>query len=108
MRFKLKMLAAAIAATALALTAAVASAATFRSADVHPKDYPTVMAVNFMGEELSKATGAKDSIKVFGDSSLGSEKDTVEQVKIGALDMVRVNTAAFHGIVSESLIPSFP
>jgi tripartite ATP-independent transporter DctP family solute receptor len=45
---------------------------------------------------------------VFGDSALGSEKDTVEQVKIGALDMVRVNTAAFHGIVPESMIPSLP
>src|SRR5213592_3410035 len=60
------------------------------------------------GDELSKATGGKDTIKVFGDSSLGSEKDTVEQVKIGALDMVRVNTSAFHGIVPESMIPAFP
>jgi tripartite ATP-independent transporter DctP family solute receptor len=66
------------------------------------------MSVKFMGDELSKATGGKYNIKVFGDSSLGSEKDTVEQVKIGALDMVRVNTSAFHGIVPESMIPSFP
>jgi tripartite ATP-independent transporter DctP family solute receptor len=61
-----------------------------------------------MGDELSKATGGKDNIKVFGDSSLGSEKDTVEQVKIGALDMVRVNTAAFNGIVPESMVPALP
>jgi len=61
-----------------------------------------------MGDELSKATGGKDTIKVFGDSSLSSEKDTVEQVKIGALDMVRVNTASFHGIVPESIIPALP
>src|SRR5512144_3245654 len=108
MQFKLKMPGAAIAAAALAFAASLATAATFRSADVHPKDYPTVMAVNFMGEELSKASGGKDTIKVFGDSSLGSEKDTVEQVKIGALDMVRVNTSAFHGIVPESMIPSLP
>jgi len=98
----------AVAALAFALTAPTVAARTFRSADVHAKDYPTNMAVKFMSEELSKATGGKDSIKVFGDSSLGSEKDTVEQVKIGALDMVRVNTAAFHGIVPESLIPALP
>src|ERR1700730_9916645 len=61
-----------------------------------------------MGDELSKATGGKYNIKVCGDSSLGSEKDTVEQVKIGAIDMVRVNTSAFHGIVPESMIPAFP
>jgi tripartite ATP-independent transporter DctP family solute receptor len=80
----------------------------FRSADVHAKDYPTNQAVMFMSDQLSKATGGKDRIKVFGDSALGSEKDTVEQVKIGAIDMVRVSTAAFHGIVPESMIPSLP
>ena len=85
-----------------------ANARTFRSADVHAKDFPTNQAVKFMGEELGKATGGKDGIKVFGDSSLGSEKDTVEQVKIGALDMVRVNTSSFHGIVPESMVPSLP
>ena len=97
-----------IAVAIFALTATATTARSFRSADVHAKDYPTNKAVMFMGEELSKATGGKDSIKVFGDSSLGSEKDTVEQVKIGALDMVRVNTSAFHGIVPESMIPALP
>jgi tripartite ATP-independent transporter DctP family solute receptor len=108
MKPKLKMLSSVIAATVLALSASAVMARDFRSADVHPKDYPTVMSVKHMGDELSKATGGKYNIKVFGDSSLGSEKDTVEQVKIGALDMVRVNTSAFHGIVPESMIPSFP
>ena len=97
-----------VAAAVLALAAGQAAAKDFRSSDVHNKDFPTNMAVKFMGDELSKATGGKDNIKVFGDSALGSEKDTVEQVKIGALDMVRVSTAAFHGIVPESMIPSLP
>jgi tripartite ATP-independent transporter DctP family solute receptor len=106
MRFRRHSLAAALA--ALCLIATGAQARDFRSADVHAKDYPTNMAVKYMGDQLSKATGGKDNIKVFGDSALGSEKDTVEQVKIGALDMVRVSTAAFHGIVPESMIPSLP
>jgi len=96
---------------ALALVACAALAAnarTFRSADVHAKDFPTNQAVKFMGDELAKATGGKDNVKVFGDSALGSEKDTVEQVKIGALDMVRVNTSSFHGIVPESMVPALP
>src|SRR5471032_1201159 len=93
---------------AFAISASSLQARTFRSADVHAKDFPTNMAVKYIGDELSKATGGKDNIKVFGDSSLGSEKDTIEQVKIGALDMVRVNTSAFHGIVPESMIPAFP
>jgi len=92
----------------VALAATQATARDFRSADVHAKDYPTNLAVKFMGDELAKATAGKHKIKVFGDSALGSEKDTVEQVKIGAIDMVRVSTAAFHGIVPESMIPSLP
>lgn len=108
MRFTLKTLTTQVAIAVLALSATATMARTFRSADVHNKDFPTNMAVKFMGDELSKATGGKDNVKVFGDSSLGSEKDTVEQVKIGALDMVRVNFAAFNGIVPESVLPALP
>ncbi|MEB0058892.1 MULTISPECIES: TRAP transporter substrate-binding protein [unclassified Variovorax] len=104
---KLKTLSGLIAIGLFALTTS-ATARTFRSAEVHAKDFPTNQAVMFMGEELSKASGGKDSIKIFADSSLGSEKDTVEQVKIGALDMVRVSSASFHGIVPESVVPSLP
>ncbi|MBC7733780.1 MAG: TRAP transporter substrate-binding protein [Bacteriovorax sp.] len=108
MNHTLKTLPGLLAITVLALSASTAMARTFRSAEVHAKDFPTNQAVMHMSEDLSKATGGKDSIKIFGDSSLGSEKDTVEQVKIGALDMVRVSSASFHGIVPESVIPSLP
>jgi len=80
----------------------------FRSADVHPLDYPTVMTVKKIGDIVSQKTNGKYNVKVFGNSALGSEKDTVELVKIGALDMVRVSTAAFHGIIPETMAPSFP
>jgi tripartite ATP-independent transporter DctP family solute receptor len=108
LKIKLRLLSPLILASLISFPAQTLMARTFRSADVHSKDFPTNMAVMHMGEELSAATGGKDSIKVFGDSSLGSEKDTIEQVKIGALDMVRVSPAAFNGIVPESSIPSLP
>ena len=97
-----------LALAAAGLITGPAAARDFRSAEVHAKDFPTNQAAMYMSEQLSKATGGKDKIKIFSDSALGSEKDTVEQVKIGALDMVRVSTASFHGIVPESLIPSLP
>jgi tripartite ATP-independent transporter DctP family solute receptor len=80
----------------------------FRSADVHPEDYPTVMAVKQMSEQLKKATGGKHSVKVFTGTQLGGEKDTIEQTKIGALDMVRINSAPMNNIVPETLVPSLP
>jgi tripartite ATP-independent transporter DctP family solute receptor len=98
-----------LAGAALAFAAAAPAAAKeFRSADVHPNDYPTVQAVLHMGKLIAERTKGKHSIKVFGQSALGSEKDTVEQTKLGALDMVRVNTAAFNHIVPETIIPSLP
>jgi tripartite ATP-independent transporter DctP family solute receptor len=108
MKKQLRKLAGVVLASAFAMGAVQVQARDFRSADVHPADYPTVMTVKKIGEIISKKTNGKYNVKVFGNSSLGSEKDTVEQVKIGALDMVRVSTAAFHGIIPETMVPSFP
>jgi tripartite ATP-independent transporter DctP family solute receptor len=96
---------------ALAAVIGFASGSTakeFRSSDVHPNDYPTVRAVGEISRIISEKTNGKYTIKVFPNSSLGSEKDTVEQVKLGALDMVRVNTAAFNNIVPETVVPALP
>ncbi len=94
-----------VAGAALALPAA---AKEFRSADVHPEDYPTVMAVKQMSEAVKKSTNGKHSIKVFTGTQLGGEKDTIEQTKIGALDLVRINSAPMNNIVPETLVPSLP
>ncbi len=85
-----------------------ANAKEFRSSDVHPMDYPTVQAVVYMGKIIGEKTGGKYGVKVFGQSALGSEKDTIEQTKIGALDMVRVNVAPFNNIVPSTIVPSLP
>ena len=95
--------------TAVAAALAFGAGATeFRSADIHPDDYPTVTAVKFMGERLKELSGGKDTIKVYNNSSLGSEKDTIEQVKIGALQMVRVNIAPMNNICPETQVPTMP
>jgi tripartite ATP-independent transporter DctP family solute receptor len=95
------------AALALALPLS-AGAKEFRSSDVHPDDYPTVMAVKFMSDIIKQKTGGKDSIKVYPQSSLGSEKDTIEQTKIGALDFVRINVAPMNNICPETMVPTMP
>lgn len=89
---------------------AVASAwsTEFRSADIHPDDYPTVLAVRHMGEQLSKATNGKHSIKVFSKSALGIEKDTIEQTKLGAIAMTRVNVAPMNNICAATMVPTMP
>ena len=96
--------------TALAVTFAAfgASATEFRSADVHPDGYPTVEAVKFMSDRLKALTGGKHSIKVFSSSALGNEKDTIEQTKIGALAMTRVNIAPMNNICAATQVPTMP
>jgi tripartite ATP-independent transporter DctP family solute receptor len=105
MRLTTTRLAAALAIMAVALPAA---AKEFRSADVHPEDYPTVMAVKMMSDIISKKTNGKHSIKVFTGNQLGGEKDTIEQTRIGALDLVRINVAPMNNICPETLVPTMP
>ena len=96
-------------AAALALLAATAAHATeFRSSDIHPDDYPTVLAVRHMGETLSKMTNGKHTIKVYAKSALGQEKDTIEQTKLGALAMTRVNVAPMNNICPATMVPTMP
>ncbi|RYE37838.1 MAG: TRAP transporter substrate-binding protein, partial [Hyphomicrobiales bacterium] len=46
--------------------------------------------------------------KVFNKSALGSEKETLDQVKIGALEMNRVNISALNSICPKTLVPTMP
>ena len=80
----------------------------FRSADVHPADYPTVEAVRAMGKALKEQSKDKLGVKVFASGSLGAERDTIEQLKIGGLDMMRINAAVLNNIVPETIAVSMP
>ena len=94
---------------AAALAAFGARATEFRSADTHnADDYPTVVAVKYMSEQLEKKSGGKHKIKVFNKQALGSEKETIDQVKIGALDFTRVNVGPMNAICPLTQVPTMP
>ncbi|BDI06539.1 TRAP transporter substrate-binding protein [Sphaerotilus microaerophilus] len=100
---------AAAVAAALALGLAAAQAAEFRSADIHNSDdYPTVAAVKHMSQLLEQKSGGKYKIKVFNKGALGNEKETIDQVKIGALEMARVNISPMNGVCQKTLVPTMP
>ena len=85
-----------------------AAARDFRSADIHPTDYPTVEAVRYIGKLLSEQTGGKLGVKVYPNGALGNEQDTIEQLKIGGLDMMRINVAPLNNVVPETIVPALP
>jgi tripartite ATP-independent transporter DctP family solute receptor len=96
-------------AAALAAAALSAHAVEFRSSDVHNSDdYPTVAAVRHMSELLAKQSNGKYSIKVFNKGALGSEKETIDQVKIGALELTRVNISPMNAICAKTQVPTMP
>lgn len=104
MRFPRTLLAA-----LLATCMAGAQATEFRSADTHnADDYPTVTAVRHMSELLEKKSGGKHRIKVFNKAALGSEKETIDQVKIGALDFTRVNVGPMNNVCPLTMVPTMP
>ena len=96
-------------AAAAVFVACTSYATEFRSADTHnADDYPTVTAVRHMSELLEKKSGGKHKIKVFNKSALGTEKETIDQVKIGALDLTRVNVGPMNGICPMTQVPTMP
>lgn len=93
---------------AAALFAAAAAARDFRSAEVHPLDYPTTQAVQYMGKLVAERSKGKMGVKVYASGALGTEKDTIEQLRIGALDMTRINVAPLNSVVPETIVAALP
>ncbi len=80
-----------------------------KSADVHnSNDYPTVAAVRHLGEVLAKSSGDQLTVKVFNKGALGTEKETLDQVKLGALAMTRVHGAALAGMCPKLTVATLP
>ena len=91
-----------------ALPAPPAQARAIRSADIHPGDYPTVEAVRHVDKLLKERTNGRLGVKVFANGALGNERDTIEQLKIGGLDMMRVNVAPLNNVVPETMAVALP
>jgi tripartite ATP-independent transporter DctP family solute receptor len=80
----------------------------FRVAETQVPDYPTVQGINQMGKLLDERSKGRLKLKVFANSALGNERDTIEQLKIGGVDMIRLSAATLNNIVPETIVPSLP
>jgi tripartite ATP-independent transporter DctP family solute receptor len=77
----------------------VAGAREFRAADSQPEDYPTVQALGFMARLVEERTGGRHRIRVFHSRQLGEESDTIEQTRVGAIDLNRINVAPIGSLI---------
>jgi len=103
-----KTIGAALLASVAMVSAAAACDVKCRSSDTHPEGYPTVVAVETMGEMLEERSDGRLCIEVFHSAQLGEEKDTIEQTQFGVIDMNRVSLGPFNNIIEETQIPSLP
>lgn len=90
------------------LVPAAAGAREFRLADTHPESYPTVQAALHMGRLVAERSGGRHVVRVFHSRQLGEEKETIEQTRVGAIDLNRVNLAPLTGLVPECNVASLP
>jgi len=81
--------------------ATAASALEIKSSDVHPMGYPTTDAIQYMGELFETWTSGRMKINIFHSMQLGGEKEALEQVQVGALEMTRVSVGVVGPIVPE-------
>ncbi|AFC27347.1 TRAP dicarboxylate transporter subunit DctP [Paenibacillus mucilaginosus 3016] len=65
---------------------------TFRLADTHPADYPTVIGDKKFAELVNERTNGRIKIDVFPGAQLGEEKAVLEQVQLGAIEFTRVSS----------------
>ncbi|MBB6181704.1 TRAP transporter substrate-binding protein [Pseudorhizobium flavum] len=95
-----------VAATLFASTALAQTV--LKSSDTHPDGYPTVEGVKYFGELIKERTEGRYEVEVYHSAQLGEEKDTIEQVRSGVLELNRVSMAPFNGTVKESIVPALP
>ncbi|WP_448187450.1 TRAP transporter substrate-binding protein [Azospirillum sp. sgz301742] len=93
---------------AAVLAAAGAGAREFRLADTHPDTYPTVQAALHMGRLVAERSGGRHAVRVFHSRQLGEEKETIEQTRVGAIDLNRVNLAPLADLIPECKVASLP
>ena len=71
-------------------------------AEVHPTGYPPVLAEQEMGKKLQEQSNGDISFKMFAGGVLGSEKEVVEQLQSGAVQMTRVSLGILGPVVPET------
>jgi tripartite ATP-independent transporter DctP family solute receptor len=92
----------------LALAPPPALARDLRAADIHPDGYPTVEAVQYMGELLAERSNGRLRIRVYPGAQLGEERDTLEQTVFGAVDLNRLNLPVLNNVVQETMVLTLP
>lgn len=64
--------------------------------DVHIKDYPTVAAVRWIGEQLERETQGRLRLRQYHSGQLGRESEAIDMARFGAIDITRVYSGGLN------------
>ncbi|MEC5211595.1 tripartite ATP-independent transporter DctP family solute receptor [Polaromonas sp. CG_9.5] len=109
MTFRRNFVAAAVAVVALSASfGAMAQKMVLKAVDNQPAGYPTVVAVENMGKKLDAATKGRITLKMYPGAVLGQEKEAVEQVQIGALQIARISLGVVGPVAPDVNVFNMP
>ncbi|SFB53006.1 tripartite ATP-independent transporter solute receptor, DctP family [Amycolatopsis marina] len=67
------------------------STLSWRLAETHPRDYPTTQADIWFADQLRERSNGRIDVTVYPDAQLGEERDVLEQMQLGSVEMNRTN-----------------
>jgi len=71
-------------------------------------EHPVHKSLVFMAEKLKEKSGGKVVLQVYPGEQLGSEREMIEQLQLGALDMAKVSTSPLESFVPIVSVFSVP
>ncbi|MFZ5945544.1 MAG: TRAP transporter substrate-binding protein [Bacillota bacterium] len=79
-----------------------------KAAVTPPADHPYNLGLVEFGKLLSERTNGKYSVETFPASQLGSEREAIEGVQMGTIDLTVVSTAPLAGFSDAFLVTDLP
>lgn len=71
-------------------------------------EHPVHKAMLFMADKLKEKSGGKVTLEVYPGEQLGSEREMIEQVQMGLLDMTKVSTSPLESFIPSMSVFSVP
>jgi len=71
-------------------------------------EHPVHKAMEFMAEKLEEKSGGKVILEIYPGEQLGSEREMIEQVQMGLLDMTKVSTSPLESFIPSMSVFSVP
>ena len=71
-------------------------------------NHPVHKAMEFWADTLNKATDGRIVIKIYPGGQLGGEKELIEQLQMGTLDLTKVSSAGLEAFVPQMKVLGMP